>query len=111
MKRISFALVAALALAVNACEKHSAEQTSAVLHTTHEAAHEAGHAATAHEGAAQSGAAEHAQPRPDPFTPKTIPSNPAGAAPTDPHDANKDKGTGGSGDPGAYKYFPNSGKK
>lgn len=111
MKRISFALAAALALAVNACEKHSAEETSSALHTTHDAAHDAGHADTAHEGATQSKAAEHAKPQPEPLTPNTIPANPSGSAPTDTHDPNKDKGTGGSGDPGAYKYFPNSGKK
>lgn len=107
MKRISFALVAALALVVNACEKHSAEVTSSALHTTHDA----GHGEATHEGAAKGHATERIKANPEPFTPKDAPSNPSGSAVTDPHDPAKDKGTGGSGDPGAYKYFPNSGKK
>ena len=99
MKRISFALVAALALAVNACEKHSAAETASALHATH--------AHGEHEDAAHG----HTKAQAEPFTPNTIPSNPSGAAATDPHDPSKDKGTGGSGDPGAYKYFPDGGKK
>ncbi|MHA3775077.1 hypothetical protein ACXR0O_26445 [Verrucomicrobiota bacterium sgz303538] len=103
MKRISFVLAAALALAVNACEKHSAAETSSALHSEH--------AATEHEGAAKSHEGGEVHAAPAPHAPEGVPVNPAGSGPTDAHDPAKDKGTGGSGDPGAYKYFPKDEKK
>ncbi len=103
MKRLSFILAAVLALFVNACEKHSAEETASALPSAH--------SKTAHEGASHSRLSGDVEPLPAPHKPLAVPTNPAGSGPTDPHDPALDKGTGGSGDPGAYKYFPNGGKK
>jgi hypothetical protein len=60
MKRTSFALAAALALVVNACEMHPAAQTAKALHTQHE---ESTHETPGH--AVEGGAAEKHDVAPD----------------------------------------------
>ena len=103
MKRVSFVLAAALALLVNACEKHSREETASVLHGEH--------AETPHEGAGHSRNSGEVHADPNAHSPKTVPTNPGGSGPADAHDPAKDKGSSGSHDPGAYKYFPKAEKK
>jgi hypothetical protein len=103
MKRISFAFAAAVALLVNACEKHPAAETESALHKPHaEGSHGGDHAAAP-------GADVHANPAP--LSPTgVVPTNPGGSGPADTQDPALNKG-GGNKEPGAVKYFPKDEKK
>jgi hypothetical protein len=96
MKRIAFVLSAAIALLINACEKHSRAETESALHKHEDAAHKA---------AGHSRASGDVEPGSTPHAPTTVPTNPAGSGPTDPKDPAADKGDAGK-EPGASKYFP-----